>query len=314
MSLIIKKGGSGELLYNPIAFWHLEENSENRIDATNNAYTLSEGDGSVPNTIGKIGNAANFDGTSNKFLTNSSISVGSTFSIACWVKLNSYNPTAERAIWGLGAPNSTIDPVTLYISQNDHFFGIYNSQSDPGFVDTSIVANLDTWYHIVSVFTPNDMKLYINGNLIGSETYVATVNNSWTNFSLSNFYESALYPRYPIDAVIDEVGIWDIELSQEQVTNIYRNIPTVFKIKKSSATFSDTIYWGEDSATACGQNLPVAVVGDGPTFCESNIFTGSGLTALNDGGYFISYGGQLKTVNHVAGNDYVTFNGGCDPC
>ena len=87
-SLIVKKSGTGELLYNPIAFWHLEESSGNRIDATNNSYTLSEGDTSVGSAIGKIGNAANFNGTTSKFLTNSSISVGSTFSISCWFKLN----------------------------------------------------------------------------------------------------------------------------------------------------------------------------------------------------------------------------------
>jgi hypothetical protein len=309
MSLIIKKGGTGELLYNPIAFWHLEENYGNRIDATNNAYTLSEGDGSVPNTIGKIGNAANFNGTSNKFLTNSSISVGSTFSIACWVKLNSYNPNNEKGIWGCGTSGNHF--MSLYILNSTNEFIFYNDGMEDIF--SGFIPDLNTWYHTVITVTPNGAKLYIDGNLIGSVVYDPSFDSSWTNFSLSNFYIDGP-AGYPIDAVIDEVGIWDIELSQEQVINIYRNIPTVFKIKKSSATFSDTIYWGEDSATACGQNLPVVVVGDGPTFCESNIFTGSGLTALNDGGYFISYGGQLKTVNHVAGNDYVTFNGGCDPC
>jgi len=231
-SLIIKKGGTGELLYNPIAFWHLEESSGNRIDATNGGYTLSEGDGSVSNTIGKIGNAASFDGTTSKFLKNSNISVGSTFSISCWVKLNSYNPNDAKAIWGIGAPNSTTDAVTLFINNGNNFFGIYNSQSDPSNILITIAPNLDTWYHLVSVFTPNDMKLYINGALAGSVTYVTPANNSWTYFSLSNFYNEGAIPNYPIDATIDEVGIWDIELSQEQVTNIYRNIPTVFKIKK----------------------------------------------------------------------------------
>ena len=96
MSLIIKKSGTGELLYNPIAFWHLDEISANRADATNGEYTLSEGGTSVGSAIGKIGNAANFNGTNTKFLTNSSISVGSTFSIACWVKLNSYSPRTIR--------------------------------------------------------------------------------------------------------------------------------------------------------------------------------------------------------------------------
>ena len=227
MSLIIKKGGTGELLYNPIAFWHLEESSGNRIDATNGGYTLSEGDGSVPNTIGKIGNAASFNGTSNKFLTNSSISVGSTFSIACWVKLNSYSPSNEKAIWGCGTSGNHF--ISLYIQNSNNTFTFYNDGVSD--IITSFVPALNTWYHTVIAVTPNGAKLYIDGNLIGSVVYSPSFDSSWTNFSLSNFYTDGP-AGYPIDAVIDEAGIWDIELSQEQVTNIYRNIPTVFKIKK----------------------------------------------------------------------------------
>lgn len=212
---------ANNLLYSPIAFWHLEESSGNRVDATNHGWTLVEGASSVSNTTGKVGNAASFDGTSSKFLKNSSISVGSTFSISCWVKLNSYNPNDARAIWGIGAPNSTTDPITLFVDTSSHFFGIYNSQG--GYITTNTVANLDTWYHVVSVFTPNDMKLYINGTLAGSETYVGAVDNSWTYFSLSNYYDGGATPAYPIDAIIDEVGIWDLALTSDQILTLYNN-------------------------------------------------------------------------------------------
>jgi hypothetical protein len=231
MALISLKANN--LLNDPIAFWHLEESSGNRIDATNHGWTLVEGASSVSNTTGKVGNAASFDGTNSKFLKNSSISVGSTFSISCWVKLNSYNPNNERAIWGLGAPSSTTDPITLFVSNSNHFFGIYNSQSTPSNITTSTLANLDTWYHVVSIFTPNDMKLYINGALAGSQTYVAPANNSWTYFSLSNYYDGGAIPNYPIDATIDEVGIWDLVLTSDQILNLYNN-PSALKSNKNS--------------------------------------------------------------------------------
>lgn len=226
MSLIIKKGGTGELLYNPIAFWHLEESSGNRIDATNGGYTLSEGASSVPNTIGKIGNAASFNGNISKFLTNSSISVGSTFSIACWVKLNSYSPSNEKAIWGCGTSGNHF--ISLYILNSTNEFIFYNDGMQDIF--SGFIPALNTWYHTVVAVTPNGAKLYIDGNLIGSVVYSPSFDSSWTNFSLSNFYIDGP-AGYPIDAVIDEAGIWNIELSQEQVTNIYRNIPTIFRIK-----------------------------------------------------------------------------------
>jgi hypothetical protein len=223
---------ANNLLNDPIAFWRLEESSGNRTDSTNNGWTLSEGASSVANTTGKVGNAASFNGTSSKFLKNSSISVGSTFSVSCWVKLNSYNPNNNLAIWGIGGPSSTTDPITLFVDSSTHFFGIYNSQSNPGNITTTIVANLDTWYHVVSVFTPNDMKLYINGTLAGSETYLDEVDNSWTNFSLSNYYDGGATPNYPIDATIDEVGIWDLALTSDQILNLYNN-PDMYTPNKS---------------------------------------------------------------------------------
>ena len=82
----------------------------------------------------------------------------------------------------------------------------------------------------------------------------------------------------------------------------------------TNSLFSGTLYWGEDSATACGESLPITATGDGTTFCNTSTFTGSGFSVIGTGGVFISAGGQLKTVNHVSGDPFVTFNGGCDPC
>ena len=79
--------------------------------------------------------------------------------------------------------------------------------------------------------------------------------------------------------------------------------------------FSDTIYWGEDSVTACGQNIPIInCTGDGTTFCNSNTFYSEDFVTIGTGYIFISYDGQIKTVNITSGDNFVTFNGGCDPC
>jgi hypothetical protein len=242
---------ANNLLYSPIAFWHLEESSGNRVDATNGGYTLSEGAGSVPNAIGKIGNAANFNGTNTKFLTNSSISVGSTFSIACWVKLNSYSPSNEKAIWGCGTIYN--HNMTFYITNSNNTFTFYNG--GVGDIITSFVPALNTWYHTVVTVTPNGQKLYIDGNLIGSFVYDHSFDNSWTNFSLSNFYIAGT-AGYPIDATIDEVGIWDLVLTSDQILNLYNtnknsiSISTNF-IKILSANIDSAIagFASNDNAT-----------------------------------------------------------------
>ena len=310
MGSISLKGNN--LLYSPIAFWHLEESSGNRVDSTNHGWTLLEGASSVLNTTGKVGNAASFDGTTSKFLKNSSISVGSTFSISCWVKLNSYNPSNARAIWGIGAPSSTTDPITLFIDTSTHFFGIYNSQGAD--IQTNIVANLDTWYHLVSVFTPNDMKLYINGTLAGSTTYITPLDNSWTNFSLSNFYDGGPSPAYPIDATIDEVGIWDLVLTSDQILNLYNNPSASNNINNNSISIKTTNTGGGEiisnqnyilnSKFDADNQYPIA---DGSSFFDNNYYL-DGSCAGNDLCTILTNYRHNSPLFYIpGGSDYHTF-------
>lgn len=78
--------------------------------------------------------------------------------------------------------------------------------------------------------------------------------------------------------------------------------------------FNETIFWGEDAPTACGENIPIIVTGNGTTFCNSTTFTSPSFSTIGTGGIFISYAGDIKTVNVTLGSDVATFNGGCDPC
>lgn len=81
-----------------------------------------------------------------------------------------------------------------------------------------------------------------------------------------------------------------------------------------AAHFSNTIYWGEDVATACSQAIPIYARGNGTTFCNSNTFYSEDFRTIGTGTIVISYDGQLKTVNITSGSNVATFNGGCDPC
>jgi hypothetical protein len=114
-------------------------------------------------------------------------------------------------------------------------------------------------------------------------------------------------------------GGFDIDGDIAEIISYNRALTTserqeVENYLKNKYTFSDTIYWGEDYSTACAQTLPLVVTGDGLTFCDSNTFRGQDLVGLGTGQIYISYNGQLKTVNHVNGDNFVTFNGGCGPC
>ena len=91
-----------------------------------------------------------------------------------------------------------------------------------------------------------------------------------------------------------------------------------YEVLSSSNRFRGQIKLGEDSVEGTC-NCPVGecprffVTGDGPTFCESNIFV------ITDGGTFfngwgtISYGGYYKTVN-MDGSNIATYRTDCGTC
>jgi hypothetical protein len=82
-----------------------------------------------------------------------------------------------------------------------------------------------------------------------------------------------------------------------------------------AALFSATVYWGEDYATACGESLQITnCIGDSQTFCNSNTFHSEGFTDKGTGYIFISYKGQIKTVNIISGENFATFRSDCVAC
>jgi hypothetical protein len=112
--------------------------------------------------------------------------------------------------------------------------------------------------------------------------------------------------------------LWEISKQLDTTINLMCTGPCPTTTTTSTTVFvkpfSGTIYWGEDANTACSQTIPISVEGDGTTFCNSTILTGSEFSVIGTGGVFISLGGQIRTASHVSGDEFVTFTGGCEPC
>lgn len=114
--------------------------------------------------------------------------------------------------------------------------------------------------------------------------------------------------------------LWNISKQLEQLTQVAGNIqidpvvPTTTTTTTTIALFNTTIYWGEDTPTACAGIIPIVVTGDGTTFCNSDNFTSEDFRTIGTGTIVISYGGQQKIVSVTSGSDVATSNGGCASC
>ena len=81
----------------------------------------------------------------------------------------------------------------------------------------------DTWTHIAAVYEYNTQSIYINGELLGSQT------NSYPTdfvdqFNENTFIGSCCGPDETFSGDIDELSLWTRSLTESEIQN-YMNIP-----------------------------------------------------------------------------------------
>lgn len=88
----------------------------------------------------------------------------------------------------------------------------------------ALAVDSTTWYHAVVTCTATTNKLYLNGSLVASTTH-GGADKSWKTFSMGSWPLDSTY-KYPVNAVVDDVKVWDSELSLAQVKSVYNNNQT----------------------------------------------------------------------------------------
>lgn len=156
----------------------------------------------------------------------SSMNTGFTFSV--WAKVQSIggNPFPAEAIITFGALNLPLAEIVLnqYTATPYLWFEMNGGSPDPGKeirrnVDPQTIAN--SWNHIVMSYTPGTMAAYVNGQKVGetNATYnifpvtKASIGRQW--------WDSGASSSARMDAVIDNVRIYNRALSSNEVATLY---------------------------------------------------------------------------------------------
>ena len=82
---------------------------------------------------------------------------------------------------------------------------------------TTITAQLSTWYHLAWVKNGMSLKFYLNGVLKNTVTDSVYSTRNPTNVVLGGSGSDNLYGR------LDEVGLWNRALSDNEVLTLYNN-------------------------------------------------------------------------------------------
>lgn len=108
-------------------------------------------------------------------------------------------------------------------------------------VSTPAVMGLNSWYHVAGVFDGTTMKLYINGQLQGSNTASGTISTSSSTMYLG---ENPTWSGRYFCGTIDEVRIWSVARSETEIqsemgnelTGAESGLQAYYKMNEGSGT------------------------------------------------------------------------------
>ena len=208
-------------LWNDLLAYYTADNTPN--DALGN-YNGTLTNGATYGT-GIINQGFSFDGVNDyvDFGNNLDFDGSTPFSISCWV--NSNDVTSFKAI--VGKVSTT--PTGYYIATFNgkvRFYASNNGSTNWLSIENSGTVTTSSFFHVVVTYDGSKSvagtKLYVNNALntqtLVSDTLTASISNS-ASFTVSSRNGASLF----YDGIVDEVGIWDRELTASEVTELYNS-------------------------------------------------------------------------------------------
>jgi hypothetical protein len=210
---------SGSLVNGLVAYYpfcgNANDQSGNGLNGVVNGATLTA------DRFGNSNSAYNFNGTSDfiKVLDNDLLDLTQNLTLSAWISPNSV--VNEQAVFGKGKISSQTGYSLLHNVLIPEKTGI-SIQNQPMPVSeahiNSSTLNLNTWYQLLGTYNGSELKLYLNGVLVKTTTTsLQLMPNSLTDLfigcELSGF-------RF-FNGKIDDVGIWNRALSQQEITQLF---------------------------------------------------------------------------------------------
>lgn len=248
----------------------------------------------------------------------------SDFTISTWIKRTSAGSSISpqslsiirRFQYGYNNPNGEtwVLEVGHGTSQNGAIlYGTVIEQSpSPAsnfYSQSNQVVPLNQWCHIIMTYSQNTIKLYINNQLVGTaidpSITINTVGNSGLSIGLS---EQANGQWAPFDGSIDDIGIWNRALTQQEISTLNNasncaNNTAISPQINSLATGNTAVF----TATTSDPN---------PSYLWQSDF-GQGFQTLNN---FGNYSGtntnalsisNIQLQNHTQPIRVITLSGNC---
>lgn len=218
------------LITNLVSYWKLDEASGTREDihSTND---LTDNN-TVGVATGKINDGADFEYANSEYLSitdasQSGLDGMSELSISCWFNQESVSSTYPSIVGKWSETSNQRAYIIANVGGSVYFY--HSSDGGNGNLRSVNGGAIGTgsWYHVVGTFKSgtDNLKIYLNGSFVAQDTPIgSTVYNGTAGFQIGKADGpfAAASDQY-FDGIIDEVGVWNIALTADEVTALYNS-------------------------------------------------------------------------------------------
>ena len=266
---------------NGLVAWYPFNGNGNDISGNSNHLNDIGGVTYTNNRFNAANSAVTFDGSgSNYFLLNNpNFPVGNasrTFSV--WYQSNgNFGNSTVFNQWDGNPSGGCHSTFGLFADANDcYFWGKCNDRAVN-------YPNTTSWNNLTLVYDNNYLKIYKNGILINDTStlyyysFPTPLNTQNNEFYVGNgYYLNGSFPS-PFNGKIDDIGIWNRPLSQEEISNLCNSNSANLCLGNSislSATGAATYSWSNGGSTPAITVSPTSstsytVVGTDANGCSS---------------------------------------------
>ncbi|MBV9173878.1 MAG: right-handed parallel beta-helix repeat-containing protein [Chloroflexi bacterium] len=247
---------SAVLADQPMAYWRLNETSgSTAADDSGNRQTANITGGVTRGVSGALAQDVNtafgFDGQSGYVRDNTSLSVGSDFTIEAWVKSSSANQSVPLV--SLVGPQSQ-SSRTLYLDRQ-RFRGMADVSSKwPTYsVDSNAAYDVTAWHHLVFVTqAATSLALYVDGALAGSMVMPAV--SGFSGNAVLAWSDDPAFSKF--GGNLDEVALYATALPAARISAHYA---AGIGANSTNATGTPTDGPGSSTSPTCTGTLQSAI-------------------------------------------------------
>src|SRR5436190_3274596 len=208
-----------------IAWWGFNGNANDESGNNNNG--TNNGAALTADRFGNANSAYSFDGTSSYISIPSSSSLESPttrLTMSAWINLSGYSLIGQAFGPILTKSNSSANAFmyrfTVDINGISFYAGINNWSSNTG---AAFNFSLNQWYLLTAVLDSFTSYFYLNDSLIATNVFTTSITGDGLPLEIGRDVPGS---TEVFNGKIDDIGIWNVALTQQQITNLYLG-PTV---------------------------------------------------------------------------------------